>query len=320
MENLERRRRDQAALISSQRLSEILKSALPNRALGSFELLEGGASNLNYRLRFDGGNDSAVLRIYTRDREACEKELAVWRLASRWVPVPEMLHANPEGSEHVGPFVIYRFVEGITFQELKRSGSLTDIAEAAFAIGAALARVHAVTPGEAASPDPASGTTDEYLKSPLLEQRMGGWETDRLREFLSPWMPRIQALSGEQALVHGDFNNRNTILKRESGRWVVTAILDWELAFAGSHLWDAARFLCYEQPARPCREPYFSNGYCEGGGRLPEDWSDFSRVLSAVSAARSLSRPELPARFVPELCELIGVVVDSQGQRAFTRV
>jgi len=312
MENLERRRRDQAALISSQRLSEILKSALPNRALSAFELLEGGASNLNYRLRFDGGNDPAVLRIYTRDRESCAKELAVWRLASRFIPVPEILNANPEGLEHIGPYVIYRFVEGITFQELKRSGSLTDMAEAAFAVGAALARVHAVTPGEAACPGPASGTADEYLNSPLLEQRMGGREADRLREYIFGWMPRIHALSGERALVHGDFNNRNTIVKRESGRWVVAAILDWELAFAGSPLWDAARFLCYEQPARPCREPYFSNGYCKGGGRLPEGWSDFSRVLSAVSAARSLSRPELPARFVPELSELVA------GLQAFT--
>jgi aminoglycoside phosphotransferase (APT) family kinase protein len=303
MDSLELRRRDQAALISSQRLSEILKHALPNRALGSFELLEGGASNLNYLLRFDGRKDPALLRIYTRDREACAKELAVWSLVSRYVPVPEILHANPEGFEHVGPYVIYRFAEGITFQELKRSGSVQDMAEAAFAIGAALARVHAVVPCEVELADPRS--EDEYVNSPLLEQRMGVRETDRLRECLSGWMPRIHKLSEERALVHGDFNNRNTILRREGGRWVVAAILDWELAFAGSPLWDAARFLCYEQPARPCREPYFSNGYSECGGKLPKDWSGFERVLNAVSAARSLSQPEISSRFIPELRELV---------------
>ena len=110
--------------------------------------------------------------------------------------------------------------------------------------------------------------------------------------------------------MHGDFNNRNTIVKQDRGRWIVTSILDWERAFAGSPLWDAARFICYERPDRPCREPYFSNGYREGGGTLPEDWSELERVLNVVSAARSLGREDVPARFVAELRDLVVGIVD----------
>jgi aminoglycoside phosphotransferase (APT) family kinase protein len=122
----------------------------------------------------------------------------------------------------------------------------------------------------------------------------------------------VRPLYQDGALVHGDFNNRNTIVKREGNRWVVTGILDWEGAFSGSPLWDAARFICFERRARPIREPHFSRGFCENGGSLPKDWSAFSRALNAFTATESLSRPDLPKRFVPDLRELIGAALDDK--------
>jgi aminoglycoside phosphotransferase (APT) family kinase protein len=116
---------------------------------------------------------------------------------------------------------------------------------------------------------------------------------------------RMGTLLEGRCLVHGDYNNRNAILVRRNGRWVVAAILDWELAFMGSPLWDAARFICFEQPSRPRREPHFSRGFTESGGQLPDDWATFARVLNAATAAESLSCPDLPKRFIPELRELI---------------
>ncbi len=90
----------------------------------------------------------------------------------------------------------------------------------------------------------------------------------------------------------------------------VTGILDWEHAFCGSPLWDAARFICFERRVRPCREPHFSRGFCENGGSLPNDWIVFSRALNALSSMESLSRPDLPERFVPELRDLIVATLD----------
>jgi hypothetical protein len=93
---------------------------------------------------------------------------------------------------------------------------------------------------------------------------------------------------------------------------MVTGILDWEHAFSGSPLWDAARFICFERRARPCREPHFSRGFCESGGSLPKDWSLFYRAINAVTATESLSRPDLPERFVPDLSELIVATLDGR--------
>jgi aminoglycoside phosphotransferase (APT) family kinase protein len=311
MESLKSRRHLQAASISAQRIAQILERALPDSSLKSFELLPG-AGNLNYLLRFYGTEPPVVLRIYTRNPSVCQKEAYLLRSASRQLPVPELIYANPKGDGDVGPHVLYRYAEGMTFQELKSRGDLLDIAEPAYAIGAALARLQTVSLALSAGPASSPEITGECLHSPVLEQRLGGIERDRLRNFVSGWLPEIRHLYQEKALVHGDFSNRNTIVKREGRGWVVTGILDWEHAFSGSPLWDAARFICFERWSRPCREPHFSRGFCENGGSLPKDWRGFSRALNAFTVTESLSRPDLREDFIHELRDLIAATLDGR--------
>jgi aminoglycoside phosphotransferase (APT) family kinase protein len=277
-----------------QNVSEILKDALPDKLPLSVEPLPGGATNLNYKVCFGGDEPAVVLRLYTRGLETARLELDLLRAAAGYLPVPEIVHAG-DG------FLIYRFIEGATFQELKSTGTAQDMAGASYAIGMVLARVRRV---RAAGPPPRVFAR-EWLDSPLLAERMGIGEMKLLRDLVTAWWPRIAPLAEEKCLVHGDFNNRNTLVRRDGGRWIVSGVLDWERAFTGSPLWDAARFICYEKSDRPLREPHFSNGFCDGGGKLPEDWNAFSRVLNVVSAAESLSRPDLPRPFIPELRELV---------------
>jgi aminoglycoside phosphotransferase (APT) family kinase protein len=208
------------------------------------------------------------------------------------LPVPDVVRTGAD-------WIVYQYAEGITFQELKKTGSPDEIAQAAYAMGQALAKIQTV------SVRVAPKLVGPVPTTPLLQQRLGRAEAARFLDAIEPWMPRILELNDERLLVHGDFNNRNTILKRENGRWVVASVLDWETAFAGSPLWDVARFTCYEDPLRPRSEPWFSDGYRAGGGKLPDDWSRFSRAISAFSAADALCRTDLPEQFVEELCALV---------------
>lgn len=299
-----------------QQMVQILAAALPKHNLRSFEPLTGGMRNLNYLVHVDGTEDRLVLRIYTRDPSACQKEIDVHSLVSERIPVPEIVYADPSGEGDIGPYMIKRYVEGVTFQELKSQQNLQDVAEAAYAIGATLARLQTFTfspprsPPFSEGPTPISEVIASCLNSPVLIQRLGLGETDRLRALITGWLPEISSLYQQQSLVHGDFGARNTLLKRSGGHWVVSAVLDWELAFFGSPLWDVARFICFERRARPLREPHFSTGFSENGGVLPENWLEFSRVINAVSSAESLSRPDLPGIFVPELKDLITATLD----------
>jgi aminoglycoside phosphotransferase (APT) family kinase protein len=312
MDSPESRRQQQAASISAGRIARIIKRALPQAVLKSFELLTGGAVNLSYMLRFDGTEAPVVLRIYTGNPSACQKEARLLLSAAPQLPVPELIYANPKGEEDVAPYVLYRYAEGITFQELKARGSLLDMAEAAYAIGAALARLQTFSVVWSTGLTSCHEITDDCLYSPVLEQRLGGAKADRLRNFVTAWLPLIRLLYQEKALVHGAFSNRNTIVKHGGSGWVVTGILDWEHAFSGSPLWDAARFICFERRARPCREPHFSRGFCDNGGSLPNDWGTFSRALNAFTATESLSRPGLSGRFIPDLRELLVATLDNR--------
>ena len=314
MVDFEKRRQIQAVAITGRRIAQILERALPKRVLKSFDLLNGGAINLSYVLRFDETESPVVLRIFVRDPSACQKEVDLFRSISNEVPVPEIIYAAPNGDDDVGPYVLYRYAEGITFQELKSRGDLQDMAEAAYAIGAALARLQRFSLVCPVSAGPAScqEIMDNCLNSAVLERRLGSAESDRLRDFVSSWLPQIRKLDKDAALVHGDFSNRNTIVRREGDRWVVSGILDWEHAFSGSPLWDAARFICFERQARPCREPHFSRGFCESGGSLPKNWSLFSRALNTFTATESLSRPDLRQSFVPDLRDLIAATLDGR--------
>jgi aminoglycoside phosphotransferase (APT) family kinase protein len=315
MDNLESQRRLRAESISAHGIAHIVERALPKSILKSLDLLTGGAANLNYLLRFHGTDAPVVLRIYTRDPSACRREIDILNFISRQLPVPELIYADPEGDEDLGPHVLYRYAEGMTFQELKTRGNVQDMAEAAYAIGAALARLRTVAPAWSVDPPSRQEITDKCLCSPVLEQRLGGAEKHRLHSFVSAWLPEVRHLYREKTLVHGDFNNRNTIIKRQGSEWVVTGILDWEYAFFGSPLWDASGFICFERQARPCREPHFSRGFSENGGSLPQDWYLFSRALNALTATESLGRPDLPQRYVPELRELIVATLDGRDLR-----
>ena len=307
----EKKRRELVASLSTQRISDILNTALPKSALTSVEELQGGCRNVNLLLRFDGTQVPLVMRIYVRDPAMCQKEVCILTSAAHHLPVPEIIYVGENGEEGIGPFVLYPYIEGLTFQELKSAGNLEDMAKAAFAVGQSLARLQAVSPPPPLASSPYA-SAEQSLSSRVLIQRIGERERDRLQDFISGWLSQVTDLYEDNVLVHGDFNNRNTIIGRQGDQWLVMGILDWELAFPGSPLWDAARFICYERKARPYREPHFLNGFREEGGELPENWADFSRVVNAISIAQSLSDSDVPARFIPELRDLLSGLIEGR--------
>jgi aminoglycoside phosphotransferase (APT) family kinase protein len=289
-----------------ERIEKLLCSAMPGCIVESYEILEGGSSNLNVLVRLQG-EEAFVLRVYVRNPGACINELALLKSLRGCIPVPEVVKADPLGDEGEEPYLVYRYLEGVTFQSLKNEGSVQDQAEAAFALGRSLALVQGarIESWAALGLKLRPEIDESSLNETLLGERLGAHELTLLQDFLRTWKPRICELYQARFLVHGDFNNRNALLRRQNAGWEVVGILDWEFACVGSPLWDAARFLCYEHSYRPCREPHFSNGFLDHGGQLPDDWTTFARVINTVSATESLNRPDIQPQFIPDLCQVV---------------
>lgn len=301
-------------------IEQMARTAFPGTRLAAIKPLAGGLRNTNVKLLVEGTREPVVLRIYQHDPSLCQKELDLIRLVSRTVPVPEVLHAEPRGLDDLPPFVLMRFVDGISFRDLRRSGDGEATAQAAFSVGQAVAAIGRTSFNRSGWLGPGPEVTTPLLEGPnaierfvdlclaaeSLQQRMPPELRRALHELV--WQ-RAPDLPEETRLVHGDFNRRNLLVRPVSGRWTVVAVLDWEFAIAGSPLQDAANFLRYGQASSPLTEQQFSAGYLAAGGQLPPDWRNLARLMDLTAICESLTHETLGDDVVTELVELVRATV-----------
>jgi hypothetical protein len=103
-------------------LERIILIAFPRSRQFASEPLGDGLRNTNIKLYLDAPPEPVVLRIYEHDPSLCQKELDLMRLVCGAVTVPEVIYAAPAGWEDLPPFIIARWIDGISFRDLKRIG------------------------------------------------------------------------------------------------------------------------------------------------------------------------------------------------------
>jgi fructokinase len=267
-----------------------------------------------------------VVRIYEHDASLCQKEVDLLSLVAGSVPVPPVIHAEPGGFENLPPFLLMRYVEGVTFHSLKRSRDKEAIAQASFSVGETLAaigrfgfpRTGWLAPGPIVTTpllegtDPTPRFVDRCLASTNLKLRMPAKLRDRTHALVWSWATRLAELDYQACLAHRDFGKRNLLVRRDNGKWSVAAVLDWEFAISGSPLGDLGHFLRYESDSHPFAEPHFSDGYLHGGGALPHDWRRLARLVDLTALCESLSHEQLPDAVVGELVELVRATVENR--------
>jgi aminoglycoside phosphotransferase (APT) family kinase protein len=260
--------------------------------------------------------------------DACEKEVAILDLVRKTVPVPEVIHVETGGVEGSLPFVVLSFVQALTFQQLKQSGNLSAIHQAASSVGETLAAIGAYEfskPGRLVpatghqlqvgapytiSANPIPEILDSFLDSAEARRRLGPPLVERLRNLVWTWAPALPEFTNVSQLVHSDFGNRNILVNEVNGAWKVVAVLDWEFAFSGSPLIDVANFLRYDTTHDALREPHFSRSFVEHGGKLPHGWRQIIRILDLTALVECLSHDYLSEEFVAEIVGLINSTLD----------
>src|SRR5689334_1785951 len=101
-------RRYPSIALDETTIAAMLRPALPGRSIESFELLDGGYINTNYRVRIAGSHDSFVLRLYAHDPACCQKEWNLFRLVHDCIPVPEVVYADTDGERFGRPYSVNR--------------------------------------------------------------------------------------------------------------------------------------------------------------------------------------------------------------------
>lgn len=309
-------------------LERVVRAALPGSRLIAARPLGDGLRNANFRLFLESPADPVVLRIYEHDPSLCRKEIDLFRLLSDTVPVPQILHAQPDGLDDLPPFTVARYIEAVTLHELKRGGDRGAIAQAALSAGRTLAAISRVqfdkpgwlSPGPTVTvplldgPDPTPRFIDTCLTSPVVQQRMPSDVRDRVSTLGWSAASELALLDRETRLVHGDFGKRNLLVRSDAERWSVAGVLDWEFAVSGSPLIDVGHLLRYERASNPLLEPHFSNGFTEAGGVLPNDWRRLARIVDLAALCESLTHEALPHDTTAEIAGLVRTTCDDYSK------
>ena len=79
-------------------------TAFSDAKVAGAHILSGGLINTNIKIEFSSGQSPVVLRLYRGDADVCLKETAILRLVHSTIPVPEVIHVEPNGIGDSGPF------------------------------------------------------------------------------------------------------------------------------------------------------------------------------------------------------------------------
>ncbi|MBP0452690.1 phosphotransferase family protein [Kitasatospora sp. RG8] len=238
------------------RLRAHLDRELPGAVQGQLraELIEGGRSNLTYRLT--DGTACRVLRrpplghVLATAHDMGREYRVMTALRDSGVPVPRTLLIDP-GTDVLGaPWYLMEYVSGTAHRDAATLAALGE--QRVRALGRrlveTLAALHRIDPAGVGLAD--FGHPDGYL-----ERQLRRWskqlaasrsrdlpELDRLHALLAERLP----VSPAPALVHGDYRLDNVLVDDADA---ITAVLDWEMSTLGDPLTDVGLLVMYTELA-----------------------------------------------------------------------
>jgi len=226
----------------------------------TFELIEGGRSNLTYRVT-DASGRRVVLRrpplghVLATAHDMAREHRIISAVGETEVPVPRALALCEDESVNGAPFYVMSFVDGTVLDSPERAEPMTpDLRRAAaFHLIDVLADLHA------ADVD-AIGLGDLARRDGYVERQVRRWSTqweksktrelaavDEVARRLAAAVPDQQGVS----VAHGDFRFGNCLTDTASGR--IAAVLDWELCTLGDPLADLGYLGVYWAGGDPSR-------------------------------------------------------------------
>lgn len=234
------------------RLRGHLDSARPGLVTGplSAELIEGGRSNLTYRVS-DGRSSWVVRRpplghVLATAHDMAREYRVISALGPTPVPVPrtELLCEDPDV---IGaPFYVMELVAGTPYRSAKQLAALGPERTRQVVLGLAdsLVALHAVDPAAVGLAD--FGRPDGFLERQL---RRWGKQLDASRSRELPGIDELHATLSDRlptspapTVLHGDFRLDNVLVTPDDR---ISAVLDWEMSTLGDPLTDLGLLVMY---------------------------------------------------------------------------
>jgi aminoglycoside phosphotransferase (APT) family kinase protein len=216
------------------------------------ELIEGGRSNLTYRVT-DGAGTWVVRRpplghVLATAHDMSREHRVISALADTPVPVPGTVLLCEDPQVIGAPFYVMDFMPGTPYRserQLREIGPERTRA-AVHTLVDTLVELHAVDPA-------AVGLADFGRPEGFLDRQLRRWgkQLDASRSRDLPGMDELHAALGRAlpqspaaTIVHGDYRLDNVLVDGD-GR--LTAVLDWEMSTLGDPLTDLGLLVMYTE-------------------------------------------------------------------------
>jgi aminoglycoside phosphotransferase (APT) family kinase protein len=301
---------DQRFALPAEVITQMLAQALPEEKMYQYEIISGGCANLNIKIKRTN-NDTLILRIYLRDKEAAYREQKIAALVKQTVPAP-VIHYIGDHLEY--RFAIMEYLPGITLRDLLLSDRPFSLQEIMSDAGRLLAKIHAYSFEQSGffdrnlKPVPDKGSYFSFAKNCLQQKKVSDLLGPELTTKIDFVLQHFQAYypdEQEKHLVHADFDPANILVNQLAGRWQITGVLDWEFAFSGSTLCDVANMLRYAHHMPAEFESSFLHGLNEGSVSLPSNWKTSIHMLNLMSLLFCLEQNNLGPIQLADILSLI---------------
>ena len=317
--------------LSLDELQLLVEPAFPGASIAEYAVIGTGLANTNVRFRLRDHEASYVLRLHTREPKSAarERDLMSYLAANRVSPIPvaPLIYSDVGPERGVHPYSIWGFVQGTLLQELFKTLSSSELMDIAYCCGQVAAAFASHPFPKCGEFGPRLEVSEEYgapsrfvpgavhsaLFGGLAGQRLGATLRDSLWHVVERASPLLAEVDGKYTLVHADYKRSNILLQRAGASWSVTAVLDWEFAFAGPPLVDVGLFLRAGEALPAGFRDAFAGGYRDAGGQLPSEWLRLSRLVDLVSQVTFLNDPRDRPRVIAETTNIVEETVRMLG-------
>ncbi|MEU7595034.1 phosphotransferase family protein [Streptomyces sp. NPDC039022] len=277
-----------------ERLRDHLDRELPGAVRGPLdaELIEGGRSNLTYRVT--DGTDRWVVRrpplghVLATAHDMGREFRVISALHPTAVPVPEALLLCEDEEVLGAPFYVMELVEGVPYRTAEQLAGLGPERTRGVVLSLVdtLVALHAV--------DPAAVGLDGFGRPDgFLERQLRRWGK-QLAASKNRELPGIYALhealgaalpaSPAPAVVHGDYRLDNVLVGADDR---ITAVLDWEMSTLGDPLTDLGLLVMYSEqedvPGSPIATTSGAPGHPEAAELIERYAAGSGRDVSGIA-------------------------------------
>lgn len=313
---------DQYVGIAPQTIAAMVHKAYPQETLLAHDVISGGCANLNIKVMLESG--PYILRVYLRDQEAAYREAHIASFMKYNIPIPETLFIGEQIENDISyRFAMTQFKDGIPLRDLLLNYPEDAWREVMVEAGEMLLEFRAISFPDAGfinrnldvsspfKPDDLLNFVEGCLSNLQVQKALGESMIHQLKALFHAQRAYLPDES-DPHLVHGDFDPANILVHQVDGKWKISAILDWEFAFAGSWLWDVANMLRYAHKMPASYEDSFLEGLEKGGYDLPQNWRITIALMNISSLLDSLARHPIHERPIlrQDICELIKHMVE----------